>query len=102
MTILLPLKPLLASSISAVPVLCSASAEFRRSVAEAVAALVVADELVELVDPVPEELDVEEELDEDELLDVEAGVGAVGWKKLLAAPNPIFGAKAPPTDMVEV
>ena len=95
MTILLPLKPLLASSISAVPVLCSASAEFRRSVAEAVAALVVVDELVELVDPVPEELDVADELDEevsDELLDVEAGVGAVGWKKLLPAPNPIFCA----------
>jgi hypothetical protein len=31
-----------------------------------------------------------------------AGVGAVGWKKSLLEPNPIFGAKSPPTDIVEV
>jgi hypothetical protein len=83
--------PLLASRISAVLLLCSASAEFLKSVVEAACA-----ELVEVLAELlvldgEEELDDEDEPDElDALLDV--GVGAVGVKKLLPAPNPILGA----------
>ncbi len=88
---LLPLRPLLASRISAVPLLCRASAEFLKGFVEA--------DLVEVVDALfePPVLDVDDELDEDEpddeleaLLDVDCG--AVGWKRLWPAPNPILGA----------
>ena len=82
---LVPLKPLLASRISAVPALCRASAEFRKGFD------VLAFEVVDvLVFDVEEEL--EDELDDEleELLDVDCG--AVGGKKLLPAPNPILPA----------
>jgi hypothetical protein len=93
LTILLPLRPLLASRISAVPLLCSASAEFRNG-------FVGAEFFAEDVEPLAEllvlavelELDDEDEPDGefDELADV--GVGAVGVKRVLPAPNPILGA----------
>jgi hypothetical protein len=92
LTILLPLKPLLASRISAVALLCSASAEFRNGFVEADFVEVV-EALVEL--PV---LDVEEELDDedepDDVLDelADFGGGTVAMKKLFPAPNPILGA----------
>ena len=89
MTILLPLRPLLASRISAVALLCSASAEFCNGFLEV--------DFAEVVEPLAElpVLDVEEELDDedepdDELADV--GVGAVGVKRLFPAPNPTLGA----------
>ncbi len=87
-----PLRPLLASRISAVPLLCSASAELRNGFVEV--------DFAEVVEPLAEllVLDVEVELDEedepddelDELADVD--VGAVGVKRVLPAPNPILGA----------
>jgi hypothetical protein len=95
---LLPLKPLLASRISAVALLCSASAEFRKGFE--VVVFEVVDALLELVVlDVDEELDDEDELDDalEELPDVDCGL--VGWKKLLPAPNPILRALGPPTDM---
>jgi hypothetical protein len=91
LTILLPLRPLPASKISAVAELCSARAEFRKGFVEA--------DLVEVVEELGEllVLDFEEELDDEDepdeleaLLDV--GVGAVGVKKLFPAPNPRLGA----------
>ena len=80
---LVPLKPLLASRISAVALLCSASAEFRKGF-EVVVFEVVEAPLELLV------LDVDDEELDDELLDVDCGL--VGWKKLLPAPNPILRA----------
>jgi hypothetical protein len=84
---------LLASRISAVALLCRASAEFLKGFVDADIVVDVVDGLVELlVLDVEEELDDEDEPDDEleELLDV--GVGAVGWKKLLPALNPILGA----------
>ncbi len=88
---LLPLRPLLASRISAVPLLCSASAEFRKGFVGVDFA-----EFVEALAELPV-LEVEEERDDededepdDELADV--GVGAVGVKRVFPAPNPILGA----------
>ncbi len=84
---LLPLNPLLASRISAVPLLCSASAEFRNGLVET-DFVEVFDVLLEL----DEELDADD--DEDAELDVLFGVGAgvVAVKKLFPAPKPILGA----------
>ena len=71
--------------------LCSARAEFRKGFVEADLVEVV-EELVELlVLDFEEELDDEDEPDELEAL-LDVGVGAVGVKKLLPAPNPRLGA----------
>lgn len=94
---MLPLMPLLDSSVSAVLLLCRASAELSKKPAlELLAVLVddfdvledeLADEFVELAEPpVPAELDVLDEL----------GAGAVGWKKVLPVANPTFAALVPP------
>jgi hypothetical protein len=93
----LPLNPLPAKSISAVPELCRASAEFIRRLAPLDEVLVdeaglLEDDVAEPVDelaelPVPDVLEVEDELGE---LDVV--VGAVAVKKLFPAPNPTLGA----------
>jgi hypothetical protein len=88
---LVPLRPLAASRTSAVPLLCSASAEFRNGFVEAdFVEVLAALELLAL--DVEEELDEEDEPDDEleELVDV--GVGAVGVKKLFPAPNPMLGA----------
>jgi hypothetical protein len=92
---------LLASRVSAVEPVCRASAEFVKGFVEADFVEVV-DELAELL-----VLDVEEELADEALDDeleelLDAGVGAVGWKKVLPAPNPILAALSPPTNMVAV
>jgi hypothetical protein len=104
----LPLNPLLARRVSAVPEVCRASAEFssRLAALDEVPldeADVLEDEVVEPVDelvelPVPDVLEVdEEEPDADEPDDVLAEppdvvVGVVAVKKLFPAPNPTLGA----------
>jgi hypothetical protein len=88
---LVPLKPLLASRISAVPALCKASAEFRNGLE--VVVFEVVDVLVELFLLEVEEGELDDELEEP----VEVDFGAVGWKKSLPAPNPILRALAPAT-----
>lgn len=95
---MLPLMPLLDSSVSAVLLVCRASAELsKKLVLELLAAVLVddfdvledvlADEFEELAEPpVPAELDALDEL----------GAGAVGWKKVWPVANPTFAALVPP------
>jgi hypothetical protein len=106
---ILPLRPRLASNISAVPVVCSAAAEFlRRLAAEAVDAVfdeadVLDDELpdglAELEElPALEDPDVADDADVAEALEE----GAAGLKKVLPVLNPTFAAFVPPTRTVAV
>jgi hypothetical protein len=100
---------LLASSVSAVPVLCSARAEFSKKLAVEVADVpvddvdVVEDELVDEFEEL-EELPALEEFDVVDAPDVvdELEEGVVGWKKVLPEPNPKFAALVPPTVIIWV
>jgi hypothetical protein len=113
---ILPLRPLLDNSVSAVLPVCRASAEFSRKLAVELPAVVV-DEFDVLVDEFDaledepadafedvEELPVPEELDVGDVPDVADGSeeAAVGWKKVLPAPNPTFAAFVPPTVIMVV
>ena len=101
----LPLMPLLARSISAVPDVCRASAEFSRPADVLADVLAVDCEAVE--DPLevePDELPVAE-LDEVELVAEAEFVdpfdeAAVGLKSVLPTPKPTFAASAPPIKRV--
>ncbi len=91
-----PLEPVLANRISAVPPVCSASAELNNT-AEG--------ELVETAVDVPlEGLALLDELDDAELVEELAVVeaGAVGWKLEFWAPKPTFDANRPATEMKSV
>ena len=98
-----PIDPVLARRVSAVPPVCSASAELNRTaVGELVETAV--DDPAEGLAPLVEEAVVLEAPDAVELLEEELeelaalAVGATGWKLEFWAPKPTFGAKRPPTE----
>ncbi len=103
-----PLRPLLASRVSAVPPVWSAYAELNRTPVEEPLVVLVDDGPVDppvaldedaagaLEEAEPDEFDEVGEVDE--LAEVEVlDEGAVGWKLSLFVPKPTSEAKVPPT-----
>jgi hypothetical protein len=94
---------LLDSSVSAVLLVCRASAEFIRKLALEVPDVLV-DDFDVLEDELADEFEELEELPVPAELDVVDAVGEalVGWKKLLPGANPTFAAFVPPTEIMAV